>query len=233
MTTVRLIRELENIDSQLMEANESLVGINATFEDRTAVLLQEEKVDVGQGRLNVAKRDNQTLEQEAESISAKLEEVESKLYGGSVSSPRELEDLTKELQHLRKRFNGIQEEVLESMLAMEEIQEVLKQDEQVLKNELEGWDLTQIKLAADKQELEQDQLNLEIQRENVIDHMEEETLRVYERIKRGKGGVVAAKMERGMCRSCGVSLPTHLVQRARSGKEIVPCPSCGKILYTE
>ena len=100
MTTIKLIRELEQIDLLLMEASDSLDGIKATFGDETSVLLQKEKVDAGQERLKTAKQDNQSLEHEAESIRTKLEEVESKLYGGSVTSPRELEDLAKEIENL-------------------------------------------------------------------------------------------------------------------------------------
>lgn len=233
MTTIKLIRELEQIDLQLMEASDSLDGIKATFGDETSVLLQKEKVDAGQERLKTAKQDNQSLEHEAESIRTKLEEVESKLYGGSVTSPRELEDLAKELQYLKTGFNGIQEEVLRSMLNLEEIQEVLRHDKQALQDEREGWDLIQTKLVADKQELELSQQKLEVQRDSIAHNIEQKDLEIYERIRKDKGGVVAAKMERGMCRFCGVSLPTHLVQRARSGKEIVPCPSCSRILYSE
>jgi predicted nucleic acid-binding Zn-ribbon protein len=38
-------------------------------------------------------------------------------------------------------------------------------------------------------------------------------------------------VERGLCRGCGVTLPSGDVQRARAGQELVRCNSCGRILY--
>ena len=233
MTTVRLIRDLEEVDHRLSEANERLKSINDTFGDRTALSKWEEEVGQVQGRLREAQRGNRTLELEAESTRGKLDEVEAKLYGGAVRSPRELEGLTQELQYLREGFRGLQDRVLESMLELEEAQERLRGGEAALEQEREGWDQNQTKLAADKEQLEQDQFDLEMRREEISGHMEAEALQLYERVRREKGGQVVARVERELCRSCGVTLPTHLVQRVRPGKEPLLCPSCGRILYSD
>ena len=212
MTTVRLIRDLEEVDRRLSEANERLKSINDTFGDRTAVSQREEEVEEVQGRLREAQRGNRTLELEAASTRGKLDEVEAKLYGGAVRSPRELEGLTQELQ---------------------EAQESLRGGEAALEQERQGWDQNQTRLTADRKQLEQDQFDLEMRREEISGHLEADALRLYERVRREKGAQVVARVERELCRSCGVTLPTHLVQRVRPGREPMLCPSCGRILYSD
>ena len=205
MTTVRLIRDLEEVDRRLSEANERLKSINDTFGDRTAVSQREEEVEEVQGRLREAQRGNRTLELEAASTRGKLDEVEAKLYGGAVRSPRELE----------------------------EAQESLRGGEAALEQERQGWDQNQTRLTADRKQLEQDQFDLEMRREEISGHLEADALRLYERVRREKGAQVVARVERELCRSCGVTLPTHLVQRVRPGREPMLCPSCGRILYSD
>jgi len=39
------------------------------------------------------------------------------------------------------------------------------------------------------------------------------------------------KVERGMCQGCRISLPMSVLQKARSGFDVVQCVSCERILY--
>jgi predicted nucleic acid-binding Zn-ribbon protein len=44
-------------------------------------------------------------------------------------------------------------------------------------------------------------------------------------------GRAVAKVERGMCGGCRISLPMTVLQKARSGLDVVQCVSCERILY--
>ena len=62
--------------------------------------------------------------------------------------------------------------------------------------------------------------------------MDASSLGLYENLRRVKQGRGVARIERGTCQGCRLSLPTHLVQRVRTGGLLVQCPSCERILVT-
>jgi predicted nucleic acid-binding Zn-ribbon protein len=55
-------------------------------------------------------------------------------------------------------------------------------------------------------------------------------LQRYEALRRTKGGLAVAKVVRGLCQACRMSLPTQLQQRVRNGRQTVLCSSCGRML---
>ena len=61
--------------------------------------------------------------------------------------------------------------------------------------------------------------------------LEPQALGLYQTIKNARGGVAVSEVYAGMCRACGLQLPSQLLQKARLSKELVRCASCGRILY--
>jgi predicted nucleic acid-binding Zn-ribbon protein len=58
------------------------------------------------------------------------------------------------------------------------------------------------------------------------------TLSFYDALRAKHQGRAVAKVERGTCGGCRISLPMSLLQRARSGSHVmVQCSSCERILY--
>jgi predicted nucleic acid-binding Zn-ribbon protein len=55
----------------------------------------------------------------------------------------------------------------------------------------------------------------------------------YDRLRRRRKGVAVVKVERGACLGCRLTVPTVILQRARSGMNPTPvqCPSCERMLY--
>ena len=52
----------------------------------------------------------------------------------------------------------------------------------------------------------------------------------YEGLRRSKGGQAVAKVMRGLCQACRMSLPSQQLQRVRNGRQVVLCNNCGRIL---
>jgi predicted nucleic acid-binding Zn-ribbon protein len=55
----------------------------------------------------------------------------------------------------------------------------------------------------------------------------------YDRLRRRRRGVAVVRVERGTCLGCRLTVPTVVLQRARSGTNPNPvqCPSCERMLY--
>jgi len=56
-------------------------------------------------------------------------------------------------------------------------------------------------------------------------------LSLYETLRREKRGRAVSRIERATCLGCRIALPMGVVQHVRAGRELVFCPSCGRVLY--
>ena len=68
-------------------------------------------------------------------------------------------------------------------------------------------------------------------RESMLPELPPSALTLYETIRAARHGQAVAKVERGMCQGCRITLPETERRQARSGQSIVQCNSCQRILY--
>jgi predicted nucleic acid-binding Zn-ribbon protein len=72
---------------------------------------------------------------------------------------------------------------------------------------------------------------LEKERKELADKMDEDVLGRFERLFASKGDSAIVAIEHGVCTGCHMKLTIATVKGAESGKEIVNCEQCGRILY--
>lgn len=58
-----------------------------------------------------------------------------------------------------------------------------------------------------------------------------EAISVYTRLLAARDGMPLAPLDGRTCQACFIEIPTNLVVRVARGSELVPCPSCDRILY--
>jgi len=69
------------------------------------------------------------------------------------------------------------------------------------------------------------------ERKELADKMDEDLLGRFERLFASKGDSAIVAIEHGVCTGCHMKLTIATVKAAESGKEIVSCEQCGRILY--
>ena len=72
---------------------------------------------------------------------------------------------------------------------------------------------------------------LEKDRKELAEKMDEDLLNRFERLFTSKGDSAIVAIEHGVCTGCHMKLTTATVNAAEAGKEIVSCEQCGRILY--
>jgi hypothetical protein len=82
-----------------------------------------------------------------------------------------------------------------------------------------------------EQELLAQRERLQQQRQARAGRVAPTLLALYERLRPLKRGQAVARIERGVCGGCRITLPTTVQQRARAGGQVLRCPSCERILY--
>jgi len=223
---------LQQVDRQMDRVHSQLDTIHQTLENDVELRESLKRVETSQAEHYRTSQELKNLEAEAHAQKIKIEQAESNLYGGSVKNPKELQDLQKDIVSLKKHIVTLEERELEAMLRAESTENSL----QSAKTELE---LMQARLGNEHKKLltEQSALTLELERlaeerEATLTLIENSQLQTYEYLRREKRGVAVTEINDNSCSSCGATLNAALQQNARSAKQLMNCPSCGRILYS-
>ena len=91
------------------------------------------------------------------------------------------------------------------------------------------WHHHQQQLSDDIEKLKSSLTDLKQKRQQLVEETESQAVGLYEKIRQQKKPPVA-KVERGICHVCRISLSASELQRVRSGNPVL-CGSCGRILF--
>lgn len=177
-------------------------------------------------------RAQRRLEDEVDRIEDKAQHSESRLYGGEVSALKELQALTTEVESLRARKRGHEDELLELMESIEPLSADLDrlgmQDKALA---LEAAHLAGV-LAAQEEEIDRQLADAGASRAEVAARVPDALLARYEKLRRGLDGVGVARVEAGRCTGCHLSLSAverDSLRRTAEG-QVVSHEECGRIL---
>ena len=167
---------------------------------------------------------------EAESQKERSESLNSQLYGGEVTNPRDLESLEREASKVRQLVEQQETTLSDIKERIEEAQNRKTELHTKLEEARTAWGARQAELQAAIKELNAEKAGFEGQRSKLTEGLDASSLQQYEILRKSKGGLAVAKVERGLCQGCRMSLPTHQQQRVRNGHQTVLCSSCGRML---
>lgn len=222
---------LQQIDSQIDQANTRLHEIEMALNNNPALQQARERFDNAEHTIQEARKSLRKTEEIVQDQRIKINQTESVLYGGKVRNPKELQDLQNDVAALKRYLGVLEDRQLEAMLALEEAENeqkraTIKLDETLAKTTeqqagLRG-ELTQISKTIERLELERQAATPAV---NLAD------LSLYEQLRQTRRGVAIAKVTSQACGACGSLLTPALVQAAYSPTQLVLCTSCGRILY--
>ncbi|MDA1129276.1 MAG: C4-type zinc ribbon domain-containing protein [Chloroflexi bacterium] len=167
---------------------------------------------------------------EAASQKERSVSLNSQLYGGEITNPRDLESLEREAANVLKLVEQHETDLSEINEKIEEAQTRKVKLEAKLGDARTTWEARQAELEAAIKELGAKRAGFEGQRSKLTEGLDPTSLKHYEILRKSKGGVAVCKVERGLCQGCRMSLPTHQQQRVRNGQQTVLCSSCGRML---
>ena len=231
MPDMRLLLDLQILDQELTSTLNRLTVIDVDLADRDELMLLESRISEDKTFNEKMAVEHKDLELKSMSLKEKANKVENKLYGGSVFNPRELGDLSQELEGINKDIGTLDERILEMMLNFDMLQERIEDHERKLAEANVIWSSEHEKLVKEKEDLTNVVSQLTDQRKKMVQIANPKGLMAYERLRMAKINNPVAEVLRNICGVCRVSLPTHHVQLAKGGKDPILCTSCGRILY--
>lgn len=215
--------ELDKELARLSEIEEALGESEELTQARTT---SEEKA----AALHTLRVEQKDLELSADEVRNKAAEIEKKLYSGSVKNPKELQDLDADLKSLREETKRREEKLLGMLVQVDEAETELAAANEVRDTLETDWNANQGSLTSEKAEIEPEVARLRALREGEATQFERSLIKLYDLLRERRGGRAVAKVERGMCQGCRITLPMSVLQRARTSNGIVQCVSCERIL---
>ena len=231
MMSTRPIYELHLLDAEILQKEAALARVNHKLEDDAELRRAGDSLHRGETELSELQRKQRDADAVISDIQAKLVPLERRAYSGVITNTRELQGVEQEVKSLKRRLGEAEDS---SLLLMEETE----QAEQLVVKSLDDFSSVEGRrnrevedLTRERDELQANLVDLTGRRGSQASSIDATTTSLYESLRSSKGGLAVATVERGMCRSCRISLPMNVNQRARAGKELVQCPSCAKILF--
>lgn len=172
------------------------------------------------------------LDDETTTVAAKAQAVHDKLYSGTVTSPRELQDLQADLDQLRAHQSGLEDRELEQMEQAESLEARVGAAEAELASMASRVEALRTAVAAAETEIDGLVAAAEAERSRRRSLVAPDLLADYDRRRSLNGGVGAAILLGDTCQGCRLSVPATEVDEIRrdtSGR-IFACDNCGAIL---
>ncbi|RIK11169.1 MAG: hypothetical protein DCC49_01080 [Acidobacteria bacterium] len=216
----RLLHRLETLEEREVAA----AAAESSQSARTAL-------DAATERVMALRREQKSLEDEIEMLTARIEEANRTLYGGTVKATRELLGIQSEIEMLEKQRSALEESAIEKLLEcdMGEEARLLAQAD---------FDSAESSLASAT-----DRLNTAIDKlEREIKSAEEArdlarsaasalaALELYDQLRAKHGGIVISRLSDGVCGSCRLQISAVFETQLRNETGTPRCEHCSMIL---
>ena len=231
MTTVRQMFALQELDIVLDRVQDEHDRVENELNNGDTVKNLETELERDAELLQETELQQKATKLEADSQKERSESLNSQLYGGEVTNPRDLESLEREASNVLVIVEQQERALAEITVKVEEAPPKKSKLESKLDEAKAAWEIRRTELQASLKELNAEKAGFEGRRSKMTDSLDPSTLERYEALRKSKGGLAVAKVERGLCQGCRMSLPTHQQQRVRSGRQEVLCSSCGRLLF--
>jgi len=231
MTSVKLLFSLQEFDLQLDGLDVQISGVELELNARALVGEVESSLGVQVGLLGEIQEAHKTQQIEAEDLRGRATLLEAQLYSGEITNPRDLSSLELETGNVKAQIDQKEIGLVELAVRADDLRRAVGELEEQLETSRSEWELRRSELTSQAESLSAEKDALNNRRNEFAASIDQSEMGHYEHLRQSKGGTAVAKVERGLCQACRLSLPTQHLQRVKSGKQTVLCSSCGRMLF--
>lgn len=180
-------------------------------------------------RFETLKKDRRALEQEIQDLDNKIKKSNEKL--SLIKSNKEYTAALKEIEDLKNIISLTEDKVLQQMEQIESVEKIyltnkdqqqeMKKDFEQMKEEVEN-ELTS---------LDRDLKNLENERNEFSQAVDQDLYKRYIFLKERKGGRAISSVIGGICQACNMGLPPQQFNELQKKDALLTCPNCQRMIY--
>ncbi len=187
-------------------------------------------LEAQRGKLAGVRKDLRSREKDLEQNASEKAKRDAKLY--EVKTNREYSAVLAEIETLKVEKGRIEEEILALMDTQERMTREISEAEKRLARQTEEFNAQEAAALEEQRALEADLAIVRAERDSLARDIPRDLLTQYNRLLKGRGGLAVAVVgANGICSGCRVSLTPQRFNEVRQSSQILPCESCGRILY--
>lgn len=197
-----------------------------------AVAAVDARVAATQAQRDELARDEKRLADEVATVEAKATEVNDKLYGGTITSPKELQAFQEDYDSLKRRQRELEDREIEIMEQIEPVDADLAK----LADERAGLaaqrDQAVAALEAAESAVAAELAEAMSQRDDIVAAVPADQLATYDRMRPDYAGTPIARLVGSNCNGCHLTLSAVALDRlhALPPDALATCEECGRIL---
>ena len=230
MLEVTQLVELQAVDTQLQDLNELLGDLPKKVKK---LRLEEESlikaVDEGNNRLKEIELALNKAEHHMAEIKQKIDKLKDQL--SLVTSNKQYDALTQEIDYLKQVMNEAELEDLGLEVEKETLQSDLKEKEENLEFLSEDLRIRRGRLENLISESADKKSELEKEREEKSIHIDPSVLSRYVRVSDARDGLAVVTIDGNSCSGCGFVVPPQTVSVIRKKTLLYNCDVCSRFLY--
>lgn len=186
-------------------------------------------LDTAKQRVKQIESDRKKLELEVEGKKQQIEKYSLQQF--QTKKNEEYRALAHEIELCKKDIIKLDDQQIELMEKAEAAQKEVQAANQVANDarKLADGQITELKQR--EENLKKELGELEANRLQLAEAVDEGVRSRYDRLLKNKGANVVVGVQHGVCGGCHMKLPAQLIVSAQEQQEIVTCINCGRILY--
>ena len=229
MSQAQQLHQLQNIDTAIRNKKTRLTEVLQAQKETAELLAARQRSATAADELQKWQTQRRDLDLELEGLNSKRKRSEQRLYSGNVKNPKELSDLQQEIESLGRRREGLEDEILETMILVEDAETEKTAADESLVTITEKWERAMAYFKEEQNELALALHQLMEQRQEQLKMITADSLKQYENLSRKKNGLAVATLRANMCLGCRMTISAVTERLARQG-EITHCDHCGRII---
>ncbi len=230
--SLRALLELQKTDQELHELEQYKVDIPSQLETMETVQSEAEtRLADQETKVADIDKNRRQYERDLQAAQEQIKKYQGQLY--SVKTNKEYDALQAEIQAQKNRISELEDAILQLISDAETEQEALEtirgETESLIERLSEERTTLQSRLSA----VDEDVAVKMDERKRMATRVENQVLKVYDRIRRNLRGMTVVPVKKGACSGCFHVIPLQVVMQIRQGRRLVSCESCGRILILE
>lgn len=230
--SLRALLELQKTDQDLHELEQYKVDIPNQLESMETVQSEAEtRLSDQETKVADIEKVRRQHERDLQAAQEQVKKYQGQLY--SVKTNKEYDALQAEIQAQKNRISELEDGILQLIDEAETEQETLETIRGETESLIERFGEERTTLESRLSAVDEDVAVKMDERKRMAMRVENQVLKVYDRIRRNLRGMTVVPIKKGACSGCFHVIPLQVVMQIRQGRRLVSCESCGRILITE
>jgi predicted nucleic acid-binding Zn-ribbon protein len=180
-------------------------------------------------QLEESRRERRESEQRIEDLEAKIGHSNEKL--SSIKSNKEYRAALKEIKDLNREKTRLEDKALEVMEAIEELAEGQEAAKAESEEAARRYEMDRSRIEQELESLDRE-LNRQLEtREGLTRNVDGGMLRLYDSLRKNRGGIAISPVIKGVCQTCHLRIPPQQFIELIRGEKMMNCPHCRRIIY--